>query len=347
MFDNTRVKYAGYAGAALFVILMISQLPSEFIQRFVPWMLSSAVLVGGSISWWKIKAKLDLRYQPARLGPDAALHEKFVNEFSNHLIASAYVVITLFLVLLAGRTALYFFGKTTLGTAQDASVLLVEKTANMTSNAAESIGSGVKFLVDGASAFDVNIDPKAADFRNQYSLLNGSSNSEAPAYNSAPTFASTDAGSAQVQSVPAPVQAEPQSAAPVAPMSASAQGPAEAQYATVAAGDTLFKIAQRIYGNGEMWPALLKANPALGDGNTIYAGQKLVVPPATYAASVKPAEVLPATFAGSTQQATQQAALNTPAYGPAPANAVVLKQSDTGALVTHSSGWGVEVVTTK
>jgi hypothetical protein len=48
MFDNTRVKYAGYAGGILFVILIISQLPSEFIQRFIPWLLSSAVLVGGS-----------------------------------------------------------------------------------------------------------------------------------------------------------------------------------------------------------------------------------------------------------------------------------------------------------
>jgi LysM repeat protein len=127
-------------------------------------------------------------------------------------------------------------------------------------------------------------------------------------------------------------------------MTALVQGPTAAQYATVVSGDTLGKIAERIYGDPKMWPALLKANPALGDGNTIYAGQKLIVPPASYAVAVKASDVLPATFAGGTQQ---QATINTPAYGPAPADAVVLKQSDTGALVRSASGWGVEVVTTK
>ena len=127
-------------------------------------------------------------------------------------------------------------------------------------------------------------------------------------------------------------------------MTASAQGPAEAQYATVMSGDTLGKIAERIYGDPKMWPALLKANPALGDGNTIFAGQKLIVPPASYAVAVKVSDVLPATFAGGTQQSN---VASSPAYGPAPEAAVVLKQSETGALVRSASGWGVEVVTTK
>lgn len=289
MFDNTRVKYAGYAGGILFVILIISQLPSEFIQRFIPWLLSSAVLVGGSVSWWKIKAKLDLRYQPARLGPDAALYEKFVNEFSNHFIASAYVVITLFLVLLAGRTALYFFGKTTLGTAQDASVLLVEKTANLTTNAAESIGSSVKYLVNGASTFDVNLDPKDADYRGQYSLLGGSSgtsSSGAPDSTSGPTFASTGSGSAPAQSAPAaapvqsaPAQPEPQSAAQDAPQASMAA----AEY-SVQPGDTLGAIAKRY---GVSWEVICAANAGtLKSCDNIRSNQKLIIPAAATSAEV-------------------------------------------------------------
>lgn len=274
MFDSTRTKYAGYAGLALFVIVLISQLPPEFIQRFIPWLFSSAVLVGGGVSWWKIKSKLDLRYKPAALGADATLLEKAVNEFGNHFLASAYVAITLFLVLLAGRTSLFFFGKTTLGTAQDAGVLLVQKTANVTTSAAETIGSGVKTLVSGASTFDVNIDPKDADFRKQYSLIGGDGNSS-------PTFATTDGVPAQSAPQPvqaAPVKAEPQSAAP-APMASTTV----AEY-RVQPGDTLGAIAKRY---GVPWEAICAANAStLTNCDNISSNQRLIIPPAATTAEV-------------------------------------------------------------
>lgn len=273
MFDNTRVKYAGYAGAALLVILIISQLPAAFIERFIPWALGTAVMAGGSIGWWKIKKQLDLRYVPARLGPEAALYEKFVNEFSNHIMASAYVFITLFLVVMAGRTAIMFFGHTALGTAQDFSVILAQRTADMTNTAASTIGSGVQTLVGGVSTFDVQVNPKDVDFRKEYSLLggaSGTSGNEAPAYNSAPTFAAT--GNAPAQSSPAPaqsapVQTEPQSAAPQASMAA--------EY-SVQPGDTLGGIAKRY---GVPWEVICAANAGtLNNCDNIRSNQKLIIP---------------------------------------------------------------------
>ena len=46
----------------------------------------------------------------------------------------------------------------------------------------------------------------------------------------------------------------------------------------VRSGDTLYDIAERQYGRGELYPLILKANPSLGDGSKLRVGQKLSVP---------------------------------------------------------------------
>ena len=43
-------------------------------------------------------------------------------------------------------------------------------------------------------------------------------------------------------------------------------------------GDSLWKIALRLYGSGNSWTCLAQANPGLRDANEIFAGQTLLVP---------------------------------------------------------------------
>lgn len=55
----------------------------------------------------------------------------------------------------------------------------------------------------------------------------------------------------------------------------------EAQYYTVASGDTLSKISKQFYGNPNQYMKIFDANkPMLKDPDKIYPGQKLRVPPA-------------------------------------------------------------------
>jgi len=53
----------------------------------------------------------------------------------------------------------------------------------------------------------------------------------------------------------------------------------EAQFHTVASGDTLGKIAKKYYGNAMKYPVIFEANkPMLTDPNKIYPGQVLRIP---------------------------------------------------------------------
>jgi nucleoid-associated protein YgaU len=54
----------------------------------------------------------------------------------------------------------------------------------------------------------------------------------------------------------------------------------EKQFYTVVAGDTLSKIAKRMYGNANKYPVIFEANtPMLKHPDKIYLGQVLVIPP--------------------------------------------------------------------
>ena len=65
----------------------------------------------------------------------------------------------------------------------------------------------------------------------------------------------------------------------------------------VQAGDTLWSLAQRFYGNPHMWPRIYDANePQIQDPNEIFPGQKLIIPDAgTGTANAPPATVKAAT----------------------------------------------------
>ena len=63
---------------------------------------------------------------------------------------------------------------------------------------------------------------------------------------------------------------------------ASSTAPAATVYETyeVKSGDSLSKIAKRVYGNGNAWKVIFDANTdILKDPNKIYPGQKLKLPP--------------------------------------------------------------------
>ena len=62
---------------------------------------------------------------------------------------------------------------------------------------------------------------------------------------------------------------------------ASSTAPAAEVYETyeVKSGDSLSKIAKRIYGNGNEWKRIFEANTdVLKDPNKIFPGQKLKIP---------------------------------------------------------------------
>ena len=47
---------------------------------------------------------------------------------------------------------------------------------------------------------------------------------------------------------------------------------------TVVRGDSLWKIAVKVYGSGSLWGKIFRANPQIKDASVIYAGQKLIIP---------------------------------------------------------------------
>jgi len=83
-------------------------------------------------------------------------------------------------------------------------------------------------------------------------------------------------------SAPAPA-VEPASTAeppePKKPVEPAASGEGEARTYTVVSGDTLWKIAERMYGNGSQYMKIFEANTDLLENpDRIFPGQKLVIP---------------------------------------------------------------------
>jgi nucleoid-associated protein YgaU len=65
---------------------------------------------------------------------------------------------------------------------------------------------------------------------------------------------------------------------PAAPPAASPP-PGAGRKHVVAKGDTLYKIAQRYYGNGAKWPEILEANrDQLKNENAVRPGMELRIP---------------------------------------------------------------------
>ena len=74
-----------------------------------------------------------------------------------------------------------------------------------------------------------------------------------------------------------PEPADPPATAPASP-TAAAEEPEASTY-TVVSGDTLWKIAERVYGNGSQYMKIFEANTdILEHPDRIFPGQKLVIP---------------------------------------------------------------------
>lgn len=69
-------------------------------------------------------------------------------------------------------------------------------------------------------------------------------------------------------------------------------------------GDSLWKIAQREFGDGRMWVALWQANPDIADPNLIYAGQSLNRPAAEQIAQHKASRINATLRASSKSKST-------------------------------------------
>jgi LysM repeat protein len=82
--------------------------------------------------------------------------------------------------------------------------------------------------------------------------------------------------------VPAkPVPAKPVPAKPVPAKPVPAKPVSPDRVYIVQAGDTLWSLSQRFYGNGHMWPDIYHANQSqIQDPNEIYIGQELTIPDA-------------------------------------------------------------------
>jgi nucleoid-associated protein YgaU len=75
-----------------------------------------------------------------------------------------------------------------------------------------------------------------------------------------------------------PAWGKPQDAAPEQSDAAPAEG-AYTQWYEVKKGDTLWKIAKEVYGDGSLYPEIFKANQdTLSDPDKIQVGQRLRIP---------------------------------------------------------------------
>ena len=70
--------------------------------------------------------------------------------------------------------------------------------------------------------------------------------------------------------------AEQQPAAPAEP-AASGEAAQSGTY-TVVRGDSLWRIASKVYGSGSLWGKIFRANPQVKDASMIYVGQTLIIP---------------------------------------------------------------------
>ena len=105
-----------------------------------------------------------------------------------------------------------------------------------------------------------------------------------------------------------------------------------AQVYVVRAGDTLWSIAQRFYGNPLMWSHIYHANESqINDPNVLYQGQELTIPgTGTNSATTS-----------ATNGAATSAAANAPSAAPAQARQARSPSSATGYLQQAAQGTGL------
>ncbi|MBV9174798.1 MAG: LysM peptidoglycan-binding domain-containing protein, partial [Chloroflexi bacterium] len=143
-------------------------------------------------------------------------------------------------------------------------------------------------LDDGSSVANlVAPDPTAtasSDAPKSKSNSNSKSNSKPAPTPQAQKADATPAAKAAATPKPAAADSTPAAAPDSAPAAAQEAQPAapSAQSYKVKPGDSLSSIAQRVYGNSDLWQPIAEANQALlgGDPNALKPGMSLQIPPA-------------------------------------------------------------------
>lgn len=259
-----------------------------FLNNAVPWMFTGGVFAGGVWLWKRALERLNRLFPEKYVDPTANFGIKLISSFQNEFLALIVVFATLGSMSLAGRVAWFFVGKTTVASAAHATILGAEGLGGLFTNAADVISN-----FDGGS-----ISPEdAKQLMEEKSIFNADEKTSFSneLYTSDYSTASYTAPSAPVQSAPMPVQS-----APVAPVEAASAAPAEAivdngpsvvnaapvavngEYLEykVKAGDNMFAIAQRYYGNGYLYQDICGANVRTVGGNcsNIAVGTVLKIP---------------------------------------------------------------------
>jgi hypothetical protein len=113
-----------------------------------------------------------------------------------------------------------------------------------------------------------------------------------------------------------------------------------AQVYVVRAGDTLWSIAQRFYGNPLMWSHIYYANESqINDPNVLYQGQKLTIPgTATNGATTS---ATTSATNGATTSASISTGANAPSAAPAQARQTSSPSSVTGYIQQAAQGTGL------
>jgi nucleoid-associated protein YgaU len=129
--------------------------------------------------------------------------------------------------------------------------------------------SGLKFTFGNAEITVKGSISNASDRQKILDVLSG-----IPGITSVQDQMSVSASAAAVEPATAAEQAEP-----TRPEEPAASGEGEARTYTVVSGDTLWKIAERMYGNGSQYMRIFDANTDLLENpDRIFPGQKLIIP---------------------------------------------------------------------
>jgi len=151
-----------------------------------------------------------------------------------------------------------FGGKTT---AEEAAEVAAEKAAEHAKKVAEEKASAEASIVEAINDLDLHVENLAVWLEGDVAIITGKAHDQATKEKVVLVVGNTH-GIAMVDDRMDVEHKEP-----------------EAQFHTVAKGDTLGKIAKQYYGNAMKYPAIFEANqPMLKDPNLIYPGQVLRIP---------------------------------------------------------------------
>lgn len=277
------------------------------LETVIPWIYTTAVLVGGGWLFWKSKAKIDKLLPERAIDPNAPIRMKFWSAYQNEILALGLVMIIVFSVRVAGLIAYSMFGKTTLATASEGTILGIEQVGNFFTWAADGI-AGVDLepptpeeardLMKEKSLFSIDTSETSDDqsysipsseimASANYGVPNANTNYAAPAAQSQPVAVPT-------QSVNVPVATPETSSVVLNP------------------GDTLAKLAQAKYGDASMWRYICAVNQ-LADCNNVRSGTTLIIPTDTSLAVV---DATIKNFVGTAVNPNPQQAIAAAAHAP-------------------------------